>query len=253
MDTDLLILTISFFLIAAIYSSVGFGGGSSYLALLAVMGVHFEIIRPTALLCNIMVVTGATFIFWRSGALDWKRSWPFMLASIPLAYAGGQWKIEDEMFFFVLLGMSLVMASVLLWVQPVPQKKEQGFTNPLLNACLGGAIGFLSGLVGIGGGIFLSPILHLFHWGEARKISALASLFILVNSVSGLAGQMTRAEHVEWGFIGPLLVAVFAGGQVGARLGSRKFDPVYIKRITAIVIFAAAVKILRDHLLTALL
>ena len=247
MDIELVILTASFFLIAMIYSSVGFGGGSSYLALLGVMGIHFEIIRPAALLCNIIVVSGGTYIFWRSGAIDVKKSWPFLCASIPLAFAGGFWQIEDARFFFVLLGMSLIVASALLWIQPAPQEGHQ-FRNPVLNAGLGGGIGFLSGLIGIGGGIFLSPILHLLSWAEPKKISALASLFILVNSISGLAGQLTQTGGFDWTFITPLLVAVFLGGQVGSRLGARTFNPIYIKRITALVIFVAAIKILRDNL-----
>ena len=247
MDTDLLILVFSFFIIAIIYSSVGFGGGSSYLALLAVMGLHIEIIRPAALLCNIIVVSGGTYIFWKSGALDLKRSWPFLITSIPMAFAGGLWQIENAAHFFVLLGLCLIIASMLLWVKPVPLEGYH-FKSPLLNALLGGVIGFLSGLVGIGGGIFLSPVLHLVNWGEPRKIAALASLFILVNSLSGLGGQLTQAGNIDWKFIAPLLAAVFIGGQVGSRLGARKFDPVVIKRITSMVILVAAIKILRDNL-----
>lgn len=247
MDTQLLILFLCFFSIALIYSSVGFGGGSSYLALLAVMGIHFEIIRPAALLCNIIVVCGGTFIFWQSGALDIKKSWAFLATSIPLAFIGGYWRIEDASVFFTLLGICLIVASVLLWVQP-PTNTKNHFTSAPLNAALGGGIGFLSGFVGIGGGIFLAPILHLIGWGEARKISALASLFILANSISGLAGQLTRAEGIAWKFIAPLLLAVFLGGQIGSRLGARKFNPMVIKRITSAVIFLAAVKILADQL-----
>lgn len=247
METDLLILTLSFFVIAAIYSSVGFGGGSSYLALLAVMNVHFEIIRPAALLCNIIVVGGGTYIFWRSGALDLRRSWPFLCTSIPLAFVGGMWEIKSAASFFILLGACLIVAALLLWFQP-HVREGQRFTNPSLNAALGGSIGFLSGFVGIGGGIFLSPILHLLHWGEPRKISAMASLFILANSVSGLAGQITQAGAIDWRFIAPLLVAVFLGGQVGSRMGAHKFNPLLIKRVTALVIFVAAIKILIDNL-----
>ena len=247
MDTELVILVLCFFLIALIYSSVGFGGGSSYLALLAVMGVHFELIRPTALLCNIVVVCGGTYVFWRAGAIDFRRTWPFICTSIPLAFVGGLWKIEDAGFFFIVLGICLLVAAILLWINPTASKGN-GYASPLLNAGLGGAIGFLSGFVGIGGGIFLSPALHLLNWGEAKKISAMASLFILVNSISGLAGQFAAAHAVPLYFIAPLLGAVLLGGQIGSRLGARKFDPVYIKRITSVVIFAAALKILYDHL-----
>jgi hypothetical protein len=248
MNTELLILVVCFFFIALIYSSVGFGGGSSYLALLAVVGVNLEIIRPCALLCNIIVVTGGTYVFWRSGALDLRKGWPFLSTSIPLAFIGGYWQIEDARFFFLLLGTCLILASVLLWIQPVSTHQDR-YNNRLFNAGLGGSIGFLSGFVGIGGGIFLSPVLHLLNWAEPRKISALASVFILANSVSGLAGVLTRSAAIQWSFIAPLLFAVFLGGQIGSRLGAQKFNPMYIKRITAVVIFAAAVKILRDQLL----
>lgn len=247
MDTDLLILVSCFFVIAVIYSSVGFGGGSSYLALMAVMGLSLDILRPAALLCNIIVVTGGTYIFWKSGALDFKRCWPFLCASIPMAFLGGRWKIENAAFFFVLLALSLIIAAALLWFQPAP-RKEYNVDHPLITVALGAGIGFLSGLVSIGGGIFLAPVLHLLRWGEPKKISALASLFILVNSISGLAGQLTRAHELHWKFILPLLIAVFFGGQIGSRLGARKFDPGFIKKLTAVLILAAGIKILRDHL-----
>lgn len=246
MNTDLLILTVSFFSIALIYASVGFGGGSSYLALLAVMGVHYETIRPTALLCNIIVVTGGVYIFYREGKLDLKKCWPFVITSIPAAFIGGYWKIGASTFF-VILGICLIVAALLLWLKP--QKLTGARSDNLgLNAALGGSVGFLSGLVSIGGGIFLAPLLHLIHWDDAKRISALASLFILVNSISGLAGQLARSATIDWTFILPLLLAVLAGGQIGSRLGARKFDPVYIKRITAILILVAGINILKDHL-----
>ena len=246
MDTTQIILIISFFTIALIYSSVGFGGGSSYLALLAIMGVHYEIIRPAALLCNIIVVTGGTYIFYKEGKLDIKKSWPFIVAGIPMAFIGAYWKIEEDTFF-IILGFCLVAASLLLWIQPTGTRDTKS-DNIILNLSLGGGVGFLSGLVGIGGGIFLSPILHLIRWDDAKKISALASLFILVNSVSGLAGQLTRTSEIDWPFILPLLLAVLIGGQIGSRMGARKFNPIYIKRITAIVIILAGINILKDHL-----
>lgn len=245
------ILIISFFLIALIYSSVGFGGGTSYLALMGVLLIDFQVMRPVALLCNIIVVSGGTYIFYKEGHLNFKKCWPFLIASIPFAFLGGYWPIQQSTFF-IILGTALIITSFLLWFQDflIDKKvsKQAKSNNVLLNLGLGGAIGFLSGLVSIGGGIFLSPILHLLNWDEAKKISALASVFILVNSISGLMGQLTRSFSLDWGFIWPLLFAVLAGGQIGSRLGARRFNPLYIKRITAILILVAGLNILKDHL-----
>jgi len=241
------ILLLSFFIIAVIYSSVGFGGGSSYLAILALMVINFQLMRSTALMCNIIVVMGGVYIFYKEGKLDLKKSWPLVISSVPLAYLGGLWPIKQEVFF-ILLGIILVVVSILLWVQP---EKSSSVTNPKYNTLgfkilIGGTLGFLSGLVGIGGGIFLSPILHFIRWDEAKKISALASFFILVNSISGLAGQLHHRAALDWNFIWPLLVAVFIGGQIGSRLGAQKFNPLYVKRITALLILVAGSKILID-------
>jgi uncharacterized protein len=248
---DFYILLISFFFVAMIYSSVGFGGGSSYLALMAVMAVSFEVMRPAALLCNIVVVTGGAIIFYKENLIDWKKNWPFMVASVPMAFIGGYWPIREDSFFKI-LGATLILAAVILWFQDGMQTKEESAKakseNLFLNLGLGGGIGFLSGLVSIGGGIFLSPILHFIGWDKARKISALASLFILVNSVSGLLGQLSRSSQLDWTFIFPLLLSVFVGGQIGSRLGAKKFNPIYIKRITAVLILVAGLNILKDHL-----
>lgn len=243
-----IILVASFFLIALIYSSVGFGGGSSYLALL---GQSFFVlsqseIKSTALLCNIIVVTGGTIIFYREGKISMREIWPYFVASIPLAYLGGYWKMEDHTFF-LLLGVTLILASILLWIQPEKYNHEnvklrEVNRNKLL---IGGSIGLLSGLVSIGGGIFLSPLLHILRWLTPQKISALASVFILVNSISGLLGQFQNGvPNLDWSLIVPLLLAVLAGGQIGSRLGAVKFNPVYIKRITSVVILVAALNIL---------
>ena len=248
MDTAIVLLVISFFLIALVYASVGFGGGTSYLALLgqSFYFVSQPQIKTTALLCNIIVVTGGTYIFYKNGKLDLKRSWPFLVASVPLAFIGGFWKLNDDTFF-VMLGASLVFAAILLWIKPKEEKPEMK-DSTAVNFGIGGGIGFLSGLVGIGGGIFLSPILHLIRWDNAKKISALASIFILVNSISGLAGQLSQKPQINWTFVVPLLIAVLIGGQIGSRLGAQKFNPMHIKRITAILILLAGVNILRDHL-----
>lgn len=252
MDNNQIVLLVSFFLIALIYASVGFGGGSSYLALLAqpMFSLLPEVIRPTALLCNIIVVTGGAIIFYLEGKISWKEAWPFLVASVPMAYLGGFWKLKDDTFF-ILLGITLLVASFFLWIQPekiTSENKNKKYNTTSFNIFFGGAIGFLSGLVSIGGGIFLSPVLHFIRWSDARRISALASLFILVNSISGLAGQFQRGvPEINWHFILPLLFAVLIGGQIGSRLGAKKFNPVHIKRVTAGLIFVAGLNILKDH------
>jgi uncharacterized protein len=250
MDQSLVLLTLGFFTIALIYASVGFGGGSSYLALLALPLFQLlpDVIRPTALLCNIIVVTGGTIIFYRQQKIVWKEVWPFLAVSVPFAYLGGFWKLEHHTFFLV-LSVTLLVASIFLWIQPDQlNSPTKNYNSRGINIALGSSIGFLSGLVSIGGGIFLSPILHFIRWSEARKISALASLFILVNSISGLAGQYQRGfPPIELSFLVPLLLAVFIGGQIGSRLGAQRFNPIYIRRITALLIFVAGIFIFIKH------
>lgn len=251
MNTTILILVASFFTIALVYSSVGFGGGSSYLAIL---GQSFVMLSPpevktTALFCNIVVVAGGTIIFYREGKVSLKEFWPYLLMSVPMAYLGGYWRLGDTTFY-ILLGSTLVVAAFLLWLQPEKINNDDKIITETLpwKLFIGGSIGFLSGLVSIGGGIFLSPILHFLKWSEPKRISALASVFILVNSLGGLAGQFQRGiPPIELSFLLPVLLAVLAGGQIGSRLGATTFNPLYIKRITAVVILIAGINILLDH------
>ena len=239
-----------FFIVALIYSSVGFGGGSSYLALLAIplFALPQELIRPTALFCNLIVVTAGAIIFYKEKSLKWKVVLPYVALSVPAAFAGGRTQLSDR-DFFVLLALTLIVASVFLWFQPNRKKevavREVGLPLKLF---VGAAIGYLSGLVSIGGGIFLSPLMHFFRWQQARTISATASVFILVNSIGGLWGQFSKGiPDLRWQYLLPLLGAVFLGGQIGSRLGARVFNPLYIKRITAIVILIAGIFILQEN------
>lgn len=244
---DYLLLS-AFFVIAVIYASVGFGGGTSYLALMAIWAVPFEAMRPAALLCNIVVVTGGTWIFYREGLLHFREIWPILIFSVPMAFLGGYFPIRENTFF-VILGVTLVVAAVALWFQDrIAESSEvKHNTRWYHGAVIGGGIGFLSGLVSIGGGIFLSPLLHFLRWDYARKISAVASAFILVNSIGGLAGQFTRSATFDWGLILPLAAVVFVGGQVGSRWGARKFNATHIRKVTALLIFVAGMNILFNH------
>lgn len=243
------LLIFAFFIIALVYSSVGFGGGSSYLAMLAmpIFGLSQTLIRPTALLCNLIVVTGGCIIFYKSGKLKWRDVWPYIIANVPLAYLGGRMKLSDRDFFLV-LGFTLMVASFFLWFQSKAKEEKTRSAALPTKLMVSGAVGFLSGLVSIGGGIFLSPILHFFKWNEARVISGIASVYILVNSLSGLWGQFSHGiPDLNWKFLLPLLGAVLMGGQFGSRLGARVFNMLYIKRITAILILVAGAFILKEH------
>jgi uncharacterized protein len=243
---QLLLIVLAFFFIALIYSSVGFGGGSSYLALLALTGISYVYIRPISLLCNIIVVSGSVYIFFKAGHLNFKRVWPFLLSSVPMAYIGGQWPIKQSTFFLV-LSITLIFAAISLWIQDSNNKELSVKMDALpVKLAIGGGLGLLSGLVGIGGGIFLSPILHFTRWDEAKKISAVAALFILVNSISGLLGYAQQSQPIPFSLAWPLMIAVLAGGQLGARLGALQLNATYIKRITAFIILMVGVKILID-------
>ena len=239
-----------FFVIAVLYSSVGFGGGSSYLAILALAGIAFTQIRSTALLCNIMVVTGNVLLFQKQKLYDWKKVVPIVAFSIPLAFVGGYLKISQT-FFFILLGFTLLFAAISMWISKkiTSETQEDKKLSLTKNASYGGMIGFISGMVGIGGGIFLAPLLHLTHWGSPKKIAATASIFILANSISGFFGQYFNPNFsIDWSLTGVLLVVVFIGGQIGSRMSHRYLTPVQLKRDTAILIAFVSMRILQQHL-----
>jgi uncharacterized protein len=256
-------LLLFFFGIAAIYASAGFGGGSSYLAMLALYGVSMATMRPAALLCNIVVVTGGTWLFWRTGHLNFKKIIPLSIASVPMAFLGGMMPLKEKTFF-LLLGISLVIAALLMFFQSFLKKNDteneieiaqrRGGSKPprrfetLTGGVIGSLIGFLSGMVGIGGGIFLAPVLNLMKWDAPKNIAATASFFILINSISGLAGQLSKNPHLDWAFVLPLMCAVFLGGQLGSRLTTFRFNQALVRRITAVLVLYAGVNILWNNI-----
>ena len=239
-----------FFIGAILYSSVGFGGGSSYLAILALSGIVFTQIRATALLCNIVVVSGNVFIFLQQKKVNFKKILPLVLLSVPLAFLGGKMKINQQ-FFFILLGFTLLFAAITMWFSKQIVAFNEKNSNPknIRNASFGGIIGFISGMVGIGGGVFLAPLLHLTSWDTPQKIAATASIFILVNSIAGLIGQYSNPNFIiDWNLTSILLVTVFIGGQIGSRMSNKLFNPIQLKKATAILIAFVSLRILYKYI-----
>ena len=243
-------IIILFFTVAVLYSSVGFGGGSSYLAILALSGIVFTQIRATSLLCNIVVVSSNVWLFSRQKNIDYKKTIPLILFSIPLAFLGGKLKINQNIFF-ILLGFTLLFAAITMWLSKkiISSDEKPIKLNIKKNATFGGIIGFISGMVGIGGGIFLAPLLHLTNWDTPKKIAATASFFILVNSIAGFIGQYSNPDfYIDWNLTSILLITVFIGGQIGSRISNTYFTPIQLKKATAILIALVSIRILIKYL-----
>ena len=211
------ILSFLFFLTAILYSSVGFGGGSTYLALLLIWDVPYLVFPIIALCCNIIVVSGNCFNYIKAGSINIKLLSPFLISSVPFAFIGGSLQL-DKNFFETLLFIVLTLAGLLLFLRfkSFDESKKVSDIPKIVALLIGGSIGFISGVVGIGGGIFLSPILLLIKAGKARHIATTSSLFILINSISGLIGQSTKGFiFIEAYNYWPLFLLVLIGGQLG--------------------------------------
>ncbi len=252
LEVNLLLLILSFFVIATLYSSVGFGGGSSYLALLALFLPNFLEIKSTALLCNLVVVTGSTYLFIKEGIFDAKKFLPLAICSVPAAFLGATFALSQAVFF-ICLGAVLAFSGALLILQFFTQPVAKGILyrhhSRFFNFSLGVSSGLVSGLVGIGGGILLSPVLHLLRWADGRTIAALASFFILVNSVAGLLGQVAGGNFkVDVSLLLPLLLAVFLGGQVGTRVSLKKIKPQAVKGLTGVFVLCIGLRLVISYL-----
>ena len=245
-------LAVAFCLTALLYASVGFGGGSTYSALLALAQVDYRLLPAISLACNILVVTGGTVRFARAGILPWRRAGVLVLLAAPAAFLGGLTPV-DETTFFVMLGTALSIAGLMLLMPAGGEVLAAGGSRASKYVPIAAApLGYVAGLVGIGGGIFLAPLLHLTRWDDGRAIAATASLFILVNSLFGLTGQIVKggietiADAAALGW--PLMAAVVVGGHVGTLLAIKVLPLQYLRRVTAVLTIYVGLKLLWDHL-----
>ena len=242
----------AFFLLTAIlYAAVGFGGGSTYSALLILANTDYTLIPIIALSCNILVVSGNSIKFYKHGLIPWRFTIYAILISMPFAWLGGNTIMNKESFMAV-LGIALLLSGSLMLLRQkevlLPSKWLETSLGRFITSITSLLVGYLAGLVGIGGGIFFSPILHLSKALPTRNISAFASVFILMNSISGLLGQLMKDSNqnitlifLEYGW---LLLAVFIGGQIGSQLNIKVFQPILIRRFTALLVIYVSCRML---------
>ncbi len=241
--------SLAFVAVAFLYASVGFGGGSTYTAILIESGLAYDLVPPISLLCNIVVVTGGVFHFARAGHLNLRFAVPLIVTSIPAAFLGGYIRL-DEASFLLMLGVALFLAGVLMildrrWGSKTGASMSMGMSARLV---LGAVLGALAGITGIGGGIYLAPTLHLLRLADAKTVAATCSFFILVNSLAGLAGHLTklgdRAEVLLNLSYLALPVAVLIGGQFGSVIGATRLPAAPIRRLTGLVILIVSFRLL---------
>jgi uncharacterized membrane protein YfcA len=241
MDTIVLFYLL-LFIVAFLYSSVGHGGASGYLALMAIFSISPEVMKPTALLLNLFVSMTSFIQFYRGKHFDWKIFLPFAIASIPMAFIGGS-AVVDGNVYKKILGLLLLIPIIRFLFFANIKMNEVKKSNILLSFLIGAAIGFLSGLIGIGGGIILSPVLLLLKWTDMKKTAGISALFIFVNSVAGLAGQVTKGISFNTDMFAYVAIA-FAGGLFGAYYGSLRFSQHVLKYTLAAVLMVASYKLL---------
>ncbi len=242
--TTLLILSILVMIVAVLYSSVGHGGASGYLAVLSFFTVAPAVMSSTALLLNVLVAGLGTYAFYRARHFSLRLAWPFVIASVPAAFIGGLMSISEKVYF-LLLAVILLIAAYRMAIVLNGGSSDSGGAPVRLAVALpsGGGIGLLSGIVGVGGGIFLSPLMILLKWAGTKQTAAVSAAFIVVNSLAGLGGRFVRGG-LEFGSLWMLVLAAFAGGLIGSHLGANRFSSMTLRRLLAIVLVIAAVKLL---------
>ena len=238
----IILFYILLFLVAFLYSSVGHGGASGYLALMALFTITPEVMKPTALLLNLFVSLTSFVQFYRGKHFNWKLFLPFAITSVPMAYLGGRMALTDDVYKKI-LGILLIVPIIRFIFFANIKIEEIKKTNVILSLLIGAGIGLLSGLIGIGGGIILSPILLLLKWADMKQTAAISALFIFVNSLSGLAGQLQKGISFSTDMYAYVAVA-FVGGICGAYFGSLKFKQNILQYLLAIVLIIASYKLL---------
>lgn len=240
---ELIQILLLLFIVAFFYSTVGHGGASGYIAVLTLMGISATLIKPSALLLNIFVASISFYHYYKQGHFKWRLFYPFAILSIPMAYAGS-FVILDPTWYKRILGICLLIA--ILRIVGLFNKKENSQTKqvPLVTGLIiGAALGFLSGMIGIGGGIILSPIILIFNWGNLKETSAVSALFIVVNSIAGMIGLFKQGINLPTEVFLWIAVAI-AGGFLGAYLGSKKATNTTLRNVLAAVLLVAAFKLI---------
>ena len=249
LSTVTLLLAALIFIVALLYSTVGHAGASGYLAAMALFGMAPAVMKPTALVLNILVACIGAVGFYRSGFFSWRTFWPFAVASIPMSFIGGAITLPDAIYKTI-VGVVLLYSAVRLFFSAASADTRQTKLVPVRIALIVGAtIGLLSGLTGVGGGIFLSPVLLLMHWAKTKETSGISATFILVNSIAGLLGHVSAVSQVP-GNIFIWAVAAVLGGLIGTELGTRVLPVAGIRRWLSIVLVVAGVKLLSEPILS---
>ena len=242
MTTETLIfLCLAILLVAFLYSSVGHAGASGYIAVMTLFGLAPTVIKPSALVLNILVASLAAWQFWRAGHFSWSLFWPFAVLSIPLAFLGGYINLPTHLFK-ILVGLVLLYSAVRFFFESKTDDREIVPPAKPLALVTGAGLGLLSGLTGTGGGIFLTPLMIFLRWSKTKTASAVSALFILVNSIAGLLGNISSTRQLPV-FALPIAIAAVSGGAVGSYLGSQQFSVGFIKKLLAVVLLIAGGKL----------